>query len=132
MICHGRDGGLALASLPCGAPMRRQVVARGSAARSAARGLRWILVDLVVQASLVAEQMLAGSWEKLTVIYNRYVNMVTYLQAQSTVYSPKVFNGALKIGLESSYELEGPRPAPPRPTPPRPTPPRPTPPRSAG
>jgi len=60
-----------------------------------------------LQASLVAEQMLAGSWEKLTVIYNRYVNMVTYLQAQSTVYSPKVFNGALKIGLESSYELEG-------------------------
>jgi hypothetical protein len=75
------------------------------------------LVDLVVQASLVAEQMLAGSWEKLTVIYNRYVNMVTYLQAQSTVYSPKVFNGALKIGLESSYELEGPRPPPPPPPP---------------
>jgi F-type H+-transporting ATPase subunit gamma len=60
-----------------------------------------------LQASLIAEEMSLGSWDKMTLLFNRYVNMISYDLAESPLFSASTLQGALKTSIESKYELEG-------------------------
>jgi F-type H+-transporting ATPase subunit gamma len=60
-----------------------------------------------LQASLVAEEVLGGAeWDRLTILYNKYVSMISYDQTKMTTYSrEKLFNKMEDLG--SAWEFEG-------------------------
>lgn len=60
-----------------------------------------------LQASLIAEELMNSSeYERLTILYNKYVSMVAYDQERLVTYSQdKMFNKLEDIGC--SWEIEG-------------------------
>lgn len=60
-----------------------------------------------LQASLVTDEVLAqGSYDRLTVLYNKYVSMVAYDQSRMVTLSPEYLFGKMET-LGCAWEFEG-------------------------
>jgi len=59
-----------------------------------------------LQASLTAEEVIQGEWDKLTILYNRYINMASYEQETLVTLSrEKMFEKMEALGC--AWEFEG-------------------------